>query len=122
VALTTDLDAAALAAACRQIETDLGRDRAGEIPWGPAPIDIDVIAIGDEGRMEAVAGSLDRRAFVLVPLAEIAPATVVDGRSIGDHARATGAPASNVSTGLHPRTPDKSRFSRKINVLAPCGC
>jgi 2-amino-4-hydroxy-6-hydroxymethyldihydropteridine diphosphokinase len=91
VALTTDLDTAALIAACRQIEIDLGRDRASEIPWGPRPIDIDVIAIGGEARMETVAGPLDRRAFVLVPLAEIAPATVIDGRSIGDHARATGA-------------------------------
>ena len=90
VAVTTDLDAAALAVACRRIEADLGRDRTREIPWGPRPIDIDVIAVGTAGAMEAPGGNLDRRQFVLVPLAEIAPATVIGGSSVASHASAAG--------------------------------
>ncbi len=67
VAVTTDLARDALAAACRGIEADLGRNRKAEIPWGPRPVDIDVIVYGS-------AAEIDRRAFVVVPVAEIAPA------------------------------------------------
>jgi 2-amino-4-hydroxy-6-hydroxymethyldihydropteridine diphosphokinase len=41
VTLTTQLSATDLAASCRAIEADLGRDRTKEISWGPRPIDID---------------------------------------------------------------------------------
>ena len=91
VALRTGLDAVALASTCRAIETALGRDRAREIPSGPRPIDIDLIACGSVGRMTGTADRLDRRAFVLVPLAEIAPSVVIDGASLAEHAAAVGA-------------------------------
>ncbi|MEX2319141.1 MAG: 2-amino-4-hydroxy-6-hydroxymethyldihydropteridine diphosphokinase [Bauldia sp.] len=90
VAVRTDFDADALAAACRTIEADLGRDRSCEIPWGPRPIDIDVIAVGNDGLMAAPGGEFDRRQFVLVPLAEIAPATVIAGSSVASHASSAG--------------------------------
>lgn len=90
VAVRTEMDAAALAAACRDIEAALGRDRSNEIPWGPRPIDIDVIATGSGLRMEPPAGRLDSRPFVLVPLADIAPAVVVAGSSVASHARSAG--------------------------------
>ncbi len=61
-----------LARACRTIETELGRDRSKEIPWGPRPIDIDVLG-----------EPLDERPFVLVPLAEIAPEAVFGGSRVG---------------------------------------
>jgi 2-amino-4-hydroxy-6-hydroxymethyldihydropteridine diphosphokinase len=90
VAVRTEFDAAGLAAACRQIEADLGRDRTREIPWGPRPIDIDVIAVGSAGAMTPVGGSLDVRPFVLVPLAEIAPRTAIAGITLLEHAEAAG--------------------------------
>lgn len=69
-----------LAAACRKIEAALGRDRTREIPWGPRPIDIDVL--GDP---------LDARPFVLVPLAEIAPEAVFGGRRVASRTFDSGA-------------------------------
>lgn len=87
VAVSTGLSAEALAAACRDIETALGRDRSREIDWGPRPIDIDVVAFGTVAEMHPTGGSLDARAFVLVPLAEIAPAVRVGGHTVAEHAR-----------------------------------
>jgi 2-amino-4-hydroxy-6-hydroxymethyldihydropteridine diphosphokinase len=72
VALRTELTLEALAAACRTIEADLGRDRTREIPSGPRPIDIDVLTHGDTAKP-------DDRAFVLVPLAEIASDAPIAG-------------------------------------------
>ncbi len=91
VAVATEMDAAALAAACREIEASLGRDRTREIPWGPRTIDIDVIATGARDAMVPAGGKLDRRPFVLVPLADIAPATVIAGSSVVSRARAAGS-------------------------------
>jgi 2-amino-4-hydroxy-6-hydroxymethyldihydropteridine diphosphokinase len=63
--VTTPLPKDELAAACRVIETALGRDRQREISWGPRVMDIDVVAYGETA-------DIDRRPFVLVPAAEIA--------------------------------------------------
>jgi 2-amino-4-hydroxy-6-hydroxymethyldihydropteridine diphosphokinase len=82
VAVRTDMDADALAAACRQIEADLGRDRAREIPWGPRPIDIDVIAFGHGKTMHAAGGALDTRRFVQIPLSHVANGVVIDGVTV----------------------------------------
>lgn len=90
VAVTTELTPAALAAACKEIEADLGRDRTREIAWGPRPIDIDVVATGDATGMAAAVGQLDARAFVLVPLAEIAGGAVVAGRTVAARAEESG--------------------------------
>jgi 2-amino-4-hydroxy-6-hydroxymethyldihydropteridine diphosphokinase len=72
VALDTNLGFEGLAAACRMIETDLGRERSREVSSGPRPIDIDVLTHGDIAKP-------DDRAFVLVPLAEIVPDALVAG-------------------------------------------
>ena len=88
VAIRTDLEVDALAAACRRIEADLGRDRTWEIPWGPRPIDIDIIATGTMQQMSPHGGKLDAPAFVLVPLADIAPGTVIGGSTISGLAAA----------------------------------
>ncbi len=59
----------------RQVEHDVGR-RRGE-RWGPRPLDIDVLLydgiIIDEPDLAVPHPALPERAFVLVPLAEIAP-------------------------------------------------
>lgn len=77
IALETRLSRPELVAAGHRIEADLGRDRAGEIPSGPRPVDIDVIAHGQWSEA-------DDRAFVLVPLAEIAPDALIEGLPVRD--------------------------------------
>ena len=79
VALRTELDTAALRTACRQIESELGRDRTREIAWGPRIVDIDVIAATD--RPDAKPHRELKRGYVIVPLAEVAPNLVIGGRS-----------------------------------------
>lgn len=64
------------------VESSLGRDRSREQPQGPRTIDIDIL-FGDEMVMEpnlqVPHPRMVERAFVLVPLAEIAPEAVVPG-------------------------------------------
>jgi 2-amino-4-hydroxy-6-hydroxymethyldihydropteridine diphosphokinase len=62
---------------CHEIEADLGRDRTRETRWGPRPIDLDILAIEgvrvNEPDLVVPHPRVAERAFVLVPLAEIAP-------------------------------------------------
>lgn len=75
VEIKTGLDPEALLAACLAIETEFGRERT--VPFGPRTLDIDVLFFGSR----VITGTglvvphprLDRRRFVLAPLAEIAP-------------------------------------------------
>ena len=59
------------------VERSLGRDRTSEERWGARPIDIDLIFDGesviDEPGLAVPHPSVAERAFVLAPLAEIAP-------------------------------------------------
>lgn len=74
--LDTALAPAALLAALHAIEARAGRVRDGA-RWGPRTLDLDLLLYGD--RVSADPGlilphpELHRRAFVLVPLADIAP-------------------------------------------------
>lgn len=84
LAIETDLDPHALLDACLGVERDLGRIR--ERRWGPRVIDIDVLhyagaAVSDE-RLVLPHRYVRERAFVLVPLAEIAPALVIGGETV----------------------------------------
>jgi 2-amino-4-hydroxy-6-hydroxymethyldihydropteridine diphosphokinase len=84
--IETALTPRALLARTQSVETALGRDRAKERRWGPRTIDIDLIAY-DDVRCEEPDLMLPHpraleRAFVLVPLAEIAPDWVIDGITI----------------------------------------
>ena len=58
--------------------------------WGPRPIDIDLLFIEDapwrDRRLTLPHEGLMERAFVLLPLAEIAPDLVVGGRRLADAA------------------------------------
>lgn len=89
-AVETTLSARALLDACLQLETDHHRVRARR--WGPRTIDIDILAydgmkIDAEG-LHVPHPRMTQRAFVLVPLAEIAPGLVVEGKTVGEHAAA----------------------------------
>ena len=82
----THLEPLALLAAVKQIETDLGR--TPEVRWGPRLIDIDLLFYGDT-RVELPELVLPHkeifnRAFVLVPLLEIAPTLELGGRPLTD--------------------------------------
>jgi 2-amino-4-hydroxy-6-hydroxymethyldihydropteridine diphosphokinase len=88
VAVETALAPLALLHRAQAVERALGRDRARERRWGPRPIDIDILAYDDlaiDGpELTLPHPRLFERAFVLVPLAEIAPARVIAGRRIAD--------------------------------------
>ncbi len=58
--------------------------------WGPRIVDIDLLVFGDvafhEPGLELPHPRMAERAFVLAPLAEIAPGLMIAGRSAADHA------------------------------------
>lgn len=84
-----------LLAATRSVEIEMGRQPS--IRWGPRLIDIDILFYGDtsfeERELNLPHKSLFERAFVLVPLAEIAPDLKIAGRSVKEAAaRVAGEP------------------------------
>ncbi len=85
-ALDTTLAARALLDLCLATERELKRVRAER--WGPRVIDMDILAFGDE-RIEEPGLAVPHprmaeRAFVMLPLAEIAPDLIVAGRPAAD--------------------------------------
>ena len=88
IIVTTSLAPRVLLARAQEVERALGRDRRNEQRWGPRPIDIDILAYDDLAMREADLTlphpHLFERAFVLLPLAEIASDRFVAGQRIGD--------------------------------------
>jgi len=70
----------------QRIEQAFGRDRSKERRWGPRTLDLDLIAYDDvsmdEPELMLPHPRLFERAFVLVPLSEIAPDRLIAGRSV----------------------------------------
>lgn len=92
----TTLEPHALLVETQLIEAAFGRDREREIRWGPRPLDIDLLLVGEQ-RLETPELTLPHpriaeRAFVLVPLLEVAPGGAL---------------------------PDGRRFTQLLNALAP---
>jgi 2-amino-4-hydroxy-6-hydroxymethyldihydropteridine diphosphokinase len=83
ITVETSLTPGALLGRTQAVERALGRQRATERRWGPRPIDIDLIAYDDLALdtpdLTLPHPRLLERAFVLVPLAEIAPERVIAG-------------------------------------------
>jgi len=83
IGITTSLSPHELLARAEQCERALGRDRSHERHWGPRSIDIDLLAYDDlvlsDPDLVLPHPHLFERAFVLVPLAEIAPERVIAG-------------------------------------------
>jgi 2-amino-4-hydroxy-6-hydroxymethyldihydropteridine diphosphokinase len=71
-----------------RIEAMFGRDRAKELRWGPRTLDIDIIAYdaleAEERGLTLPHPHLFERAFVLAPLAEIAPDRKIRGVTVAD--------------------------------------
>ena len=76
-ALETELEPRALLEGLLAIEREFGRDRTAGIANGPRTLDLDILLFGDlkisEPGLEIPHPRLNQRAFVLVPLNEIAP-------------------------------------------------
>ncbi|MEJ5061796.1 MULTISPECIES: 2-amino-4-hydroxy-6-hydroxymethyldihydropteridine diphosphokinase [unclassified Pseudomonas] len=74
--------------ALQAIENEQGRERLER--WGPRTLDLDIVLFGDrlidEPRLKVPHYHMQERAFVLYPLAEMAPADLrlADGRYLRD--------------------------------------
>lgn len=83
-ALRVRISARPLLDLCLETERALRRERRER--WGPRTIDMDILFYGDERHDEpgfvVPHPRMAARAFVLVPLAEIAPETDLDGMSV----------------------------------------
>jgi 2-amino-4-hydroxy-6-hydroxymethyldihydropteridine diphosphokinase len=71
-----------------KVEQKFGRTRNKERQWGPRTLDLDMIAYDDvslqKPDLTLPHPRLFERAFVLVPLAEIAPDRVISGIRVRD--------------------------------------
>lgn len=87
--LETLLSPLQLLDALQAIELAQGRERKAE-RWGPRTLDLDILLFGDrlidEPRLKVPHYHMHARAFVLYPLAEIAPADLqlADGRTLAE--------------------------------------
>jgi 2-amino-4-hydroxy-6-hydroxymethyldihydropteridine diphosphokinase len=83
VALETEFEPHALLYELLKIEKEFGRDRSASIPNGPRTLDLDILLVGhleiNEPGLELPHPRLTERAFVLVPLHEIAPDLQITG-------------------------------------------
>jgi 2-amino-4-hydroxy-6-hydroxymethyldihydropteridine diphosphokinase len=103
IEIDTSLDPHALLYTLHKIEKKFGRDRSKEKRWGPRTLDLDLIAyddaVLDKPELTLPHPRLFERAFVLVPLAEIAPDRVIAGRT-------PAAALATISTAGIERLPD----------------
>ena len=90
VTVKTDLAPITLLALLHAIETELSRVRRER--WGPRTIDLDLLAyesfVSGSDELTVPHPRIAERAFVLVPLAEIAPDLVIDGSPVAARAAA----------------------------------
>ncbi|SDI09014.1 2-amino-4-hydroxy-6-hydroxymethyldihydropteridine diphosphokinase [Pseudomonas panipatensis] len=87
-ALDTELEPLALLDALQAIELEQGRVRKDE-RWGPRTLDLDILLFGerliDEPRLRVPHYHMHARAFVLYPLADLAPRLrLPDGRRLSE--------------------------------------
>lgn len=87
--LSTRHQPRALLALCLDAERSLKRERRER--WGPRIIDIDILLFGDrvvhQAGLDIPHPRMLERAFVLVPLAEIAPDLRAAGKPVVEHLR-----------------------------------
>ena len=92
IVVDTTLTPRALLERAMNIESAFDRDRYREKRWGPRPVDIDLLSYDnltiDEPGLTLPHPRLFERAFVLVPLAEIAPDLRIAGQRVADAADA----------------------------------
>ena len=90
VGINSDVAVGDISKTLKQIEDTNGRDRSGP-KFGPRNLDIDILTVdGVAGQIDGIALPRDevlKNAFVLLPLAEVAPDTLhpVTQKSYNDH-------------------------------------
>lgn len=88
IAVRTVLAPEELLRRAQDVEFRLGRNRVPGEHWGPRTLDLDILTYDDltlnEPELILPHPRLFERAFVLIPLLEIAPDAVVAGRSVRD--------------------------------------
>jgi len=84
VAVQTDLSPHELLKHCQAVENDMGRVRT--LRWGPRIIDVDILTFRDltiaDSDLTVPHPLIAERAFVLVPLKDVAPEFKLNGRTI----------------------------------------
>lgn len=84
IKVETGLSPHALLDACLAIETQMGRKRAER--WGPRIIDLDVLSHGEirlnDESLTLPHPAMSERAFVLIPLRDVAPDMQIDGQTL----------------------------------------
>jgi 2-amino-4-hydroxy-6-hydroxymethyldihydropteridine diphosphokinase len=95
IAVDTTLGPHELLSRAQEVELRLGRDRTHERRNGPRTADIDILAYDDltldEPNLTLPHPRLFDRAFVLLPLAEIAGDRMIAGRRVGEAAQTVDA-------------------------------
>ncbi|GLR86828.1 2-amino-4-hydroxy-6-hydroxymethyldihydropteridine diphosphokinase [Bradyrhizobium iriomotense] len=88
IEIETKLDPQALLSVLQKVEQKFGRTRTKERRWGPRTLDLDLIAYDDVSlqtpELTLPHPRLFERAFVLVPLADIAPDRMIGGIRVRD--------------------------------------
>lgn len=109
--LETRLSASELLAEMLALETRLGRRRTQK-RWGPRLIDLDLLLCGDQqiDRPDLVVPHprMVERAFVLVPLAELAPGVTIPGHGRVDELLGRLAPAERDAVRVLPERQDNA--------------
>jgi 2-amino-4-hydroxy-6-hydroxymethyldihydropteridine diphosphokinase len=84
--IETALSPEALLGICQEVEEALKRVR--KIHWGPRTIDVDILTYGaytsQSAELTIPHPRMTERGFVLVPLAEIAPELIINGKKVLD--------------------------------------
>lgn len=86
IAVQADVSARELLARCQAVENGMARVRTQR--WGPRNIDVDILTFRDQKIVEpdlvVPHPRIAERAFVLVPLKDVAPDVRIDGASIDE--------------------------------------
>ena len=86
VSVATDLAPRDLLARCQRVENDMGRVRQQK--WGPRLIDVDILTYRDQlihdPDLVVPHPFIAERAFVLLPLKEVAPDARIGGRTLDE--------------------------------------
>lgn len=86
VRVATELSPRELLRRCQDVEAKMGRVRT--LHWGPRIIDVDILTYGTERISEpdlvVPHPRIAERAFVLGPLADIAPGLMIEGGSVAE--------------------------------------
>ena len=105
------------------IEAAFGRDRDREVRWGPRPLDIDLLLLGEvelgTERLVLPHPRITERAFVLVPLLEVLPGGVLPGGQRLTAALAALAPIEDIELEVRLEDVPGRRLARPEGPSGP---